>query len=260
MGVWKCRDHFLRKCVAEELGDIDMGQFGSGGEYDEIDEERVVEPLIALLDQNLLLRSRAASELGHLCRPSRKNGGERAVEPLIALLLDDDDVGVRSEAAFALGEMGDERAVEPLISLLGDEDFAITENAADALGRIGGERAVEPLIAYLGRVGGGIAIELLGKIGDERAVEPLIALLLDGDDSDVRSDAAIALGRIGDERAVEPLSASARNDDHESVRKVAEQALGRIGDRMEEVEGHLMKSGGRVSFVGDEDEGEAESS
>lgn len=56
---------------------------------------------------------------------------ERAVEPLIELLADDDRC-VRNKAAVALGEMGT-TAVEPLIELLKDENREVREAAELAL-------------------------------------------------------------------------------------------------------------------------------
>ena len=44
------------------------------------------------------------------------------MEPLIAALKDENP-GVRTEAAKALGEIGDARAVQPLIEALKAEDF-----------------------------------------------------------------------------------------------------------------------------------------
>tara|TARA_B000000460_G_C21378590_1_gene332805 strand:+ start:406 stop:630 length:225 start_codon:yes stop_codon:yes gene_type:complete len=50
---------------------------------------------------------------------------------------------VRLHAAEALGKIGDERAVEPLIEALNDEEGHVRRGAAVALGRLGYERAVE---------------------------------------------------------------------------------------------------------------------
>ena len=81
---------------------------------------------------------------------------------------------VRLHAAEALGKIGDERAVEPLIEALNDEDASVRRGAAVALGRLGAERAVEPLIEALndeeGHVRRGAAVAL-GRLGYERAVE-----------------------------------------------------------------------------------------
>ena len=53
--------------------------------------------------------------------------------PLIPLLTDS-DVGVRRQAAWALGALGDARALEPLLSALKDTDAAVRRQAAWAVG------------------------------------------------------------------------------------------------------------------------------
>ncbi len=120
--------------------------------------------------------------------------------------------------------------VSVLIHFLKDEDWYVRSNAAEALGEIGDARAVEPLIqALLGDESEGVrgeAAGALGHIGDARAVEPLIQALKD-EDWWVRKEAAWALGKIGDERAIEPLT-QALNDEEELVRAQAEAALEKI--------------------------------
>ena len=111
-------------------------------------------------------------------------------------MLKDEARSVRKFAAGALGSIGDVRAVEPLIAMLkDDEDYVACVYAAGALGSIGDTRAVEPLITMLKNEHPsmrGHAAEALGKIGDPRAVEPLIALEKDEIEA-VRSDASKAL-------------------------------------------------------------------
>ncbi len=76
-------------------------------------------------------------------------GDPRAVEPLIAVL-SDEDPAVRVAAAFALAALGDARAVEPLGMLLGDSSDA--EYAHDfvvpALKQVGGPRAMELIASW----------------------------------------------------------------------------------------------------------------
>ncbi len=184
--------------------------------------EKAVEPLItALKDEDANVRSEAAGAL-------RSIGDERAIEPLIATL-NDEDAHVRFCAALYLGSIGDERAVEPLIAALNDEEASVRESAAKALGDIGDERAIEPLIAALNDEEARVrksAARALGHIGDERAIEPLIAALND-EEASVRSRAAWALVYIGDERAIEPLTA-ALNDEDSEVRTAAAEALRRL--------------------------------
>ncbi|TAK34258.1 MAG: hypothetical protein EPO21_09935 [Chloroflexota bacterium] len=167
--------------------------------------------------EHLHLRGRAAMALGQI-------GETRAVEPLLAVLRDDNS-DVRGSAAAALGKIGDARAVEPLVAALRSNSLNVRSKATDALVKIGSP-AVEPLTAALRDDDSNvrwIAAETLWKIGDQLAVDPLVAALRD-DDSDVRWIAAEALGKIGDQRVVEPLVAALR-DGSMRVRKGAASAL-----------------------------------
>jgi HEAT repeat protein len=127
-------------------------------------------------------------------------GSERAVEPLLARL-EDEDASVRRAAAEALGPIGSERAVEPLLARLEDEYASVRRAAASALGRIGSERAVEPLLACLEDEAGDVrraAASALGRIGSEQAISPLLACLEDRR-ADRRIEALSALSQGIDE-------------------------------------------------------------
>ena len=67
------------------------------------------------------------------------------LEERLILALKDEDVGIRSAAAEALGEMGDGRAVVPLIYALKDSSWIVRYAAVKALGKIRDARALEPL-------------------------------------------------------------------------------------------------------------------
>jgi len=158
------------------------------------------------------------------------------------------DWEVRGDAAKALGVIGDERAVDPLIHILLDDDnINVVAAVIRALGNIGDERAVDPLIitfdeyerrfswelpiflhSYLGTP---IAVAL-GRIGGDRAIEALIGTFLQHEDDAVRKCAAEALGNIGDERAIEPLTV-ALEDSHPLVQEAAAEALEKIRQHKE---------------------------
>ena len=61
-----------------------------------------------------------------------------AVESLIACLRDE-NLGIRTNAAMALGNIGDTRAVEPLIESLNDHDEVMRSRASSALEEITGQ-------------------------------------------------------------------------------------------------------------------------
>jgi hypothetical protein len=71
--------------------------------------------------------------------------GRESVDGLVNAL-SDASPDVRSQAAWALGMIGDSRAVEPLSRALKDEDAEVREQAAWALGLIarGGDEEWEP--------------------------------------------------------------------------------------------------------------------
>ncbi len=70
--------------------------------------------------------------------------GRRTTEPFIKALRDE-DAGVRSGAAWILGNIQDASTVEPLIEALKDEDKDVRWLAVVALGNIGDERAIDPI-------------------------------------------------------------------------------------------------------------------
>jgi len=170
--------------------DLDV-KYGAAEALGEMRDNRAVEPLVTALknDEFSGVRWKAAEALSKIGAP--------AVAALIGALRHDDD-DVRWKAAIALGEIGDPRAIEPLILLLCDEDRFVKSHAALALGAIG-EPAVNPLLRALregdGNLRWGAAIAL-GKIRDPRAIEPLIEALADKYEN-VRAESASSLAALG---------------------------------------------------------------
>ena len=127
----------------------------------------------------------------------------------IALLqsLKGSSVEIRRRGIQILGKLGTLRAVEPLIAILQDEDHSVREQTVGALGEMRDPRAVEPLITALQDedhwVRGQVA-RVLGEMRDPRAVEPLLAALKD-EDPWVQEQAAEALKLIGTPEAVSAL-------------------------------------------------------
>jgi len=69
-------------------------------------------------------------------------GDESAVEPLITVLQEDEDSGVRKSVVYALANFGTARALEPLLEALQDADSGVRMAAADILAEFGDSRAV----------------------------------------------------------------------------------------------------------------------
>jgi HEAT repeat protein len=185
-----------------------------------------VEPLIDALSRNEVeARSNAAWALGAI-------GDRRAVLPLTETLQRDADETTREQAAWALGAIGDGGAVDGLSAALSDASGEVREQAAWALGAIGDARAAAPLGGALKSRDTKVreqAAWALGAIGDARAVPSLIASLSD-ERARVRKQTAWALGAIGDARATNALRASLRDSD-KGVREQARWALGVVDDK-----------------------------
>jgi HEAT repeat protein len=96
--------------------------------------------------------------------------------------------------------LGDSQANDALISALNDEDNLVRSNAALALGMIGDSNAIDPLIEVLEDDGDSkvrsSSAEAIGQIGDPRAADALIKSVKDDESDSVRSSAAEALKKI----------------------------------------------------------------
>lgn len=183
-------DQNVREEIVEALG--------------EIATEEAIMSLIAVLNTDL--DEKASRVL--------KEVGKPAVMPLITALNSDNET-IIWKAATILGEIGDKRAVEPLIALLLDEskdEYDRGDYVATALGKIGDARAVKPLITLASKhsedILTGMSVRALGQIGDHEAVEPLISILEDRETrecSHLRLETCWALCKLKDPRAIESL-------------------------------------------------------
>src|ERR1051325_8028599 len=183
-----------------------------------------VEPLVgALSRKESEARTNAAWALGAI-------GDRRAVSPLTETLRRDADEGVREQAAWALGAIGDHGATDALSAALNDSSPRVREQAAWAEGAIGDRGAVDSLVAALKDASGDVreqAAWALGAIGDARAVEGLSAALADAS-GEVLEQAAWALGAIGDARGAAPLTGALKSRAVDATGQAA-GALGAIG-------------------------------
>ncbi len=149
------------------------------------------------------------------------------VKGLVKALRYPRDWHVRAAAAESLGGRGDDRAVEPLITALDDNDAPQVVIAA--LGRLGDPRAVDRLVRVVAdgpawlRDPAAAALVMIGAPAAD-----FFMTTLQADDDALRGLAAHTLGTIGDDHALGPLVAALR-DHTASVRHAAAEALDRLG-------------------------------
>ncbi|HLV37274.1 MAG TPA: HEAT repeat domain-containing protein [Spirillospora sp.] len=146
------------------------------------------------------------------------------------VLRDDEDTGVRFQAAKSLAHFADPSTVPELLDGLRDVDMFVRVHVTDALIRVG-QPAVAGLVEALQDNNPAVrraAAKALGKIKHADAIDGLRLSTRD-DDADVRRFSVQALGRIGDESTVDVLGMALRDSDVR-VRKAAAGALWDMGD------------------------------
>lgn len=149
----------------------------------------------------------------------------------LAADLDSHDEAVRLRAVKSLAAAGD--APSLLANALTDASWRVRRVAAEGMADSGGREVVDTLVEALREHHRDAALlnsALTALARTREDVVMSIVALLDLDDADVRTYAALALGLIDDVRAVPPLIA--RLDDPDmNVRFHAIEALGRLGCR-----------------------------
>jgi len=138
--------------------------------------------------------------------------------------LESNDVTVRSDAAHALGKLGDEAAVAALARALQDADEYVRKSAVMALRRISGSTAAEALRAALADRSEQVVLQAVNGLRDMRdkgAVEVLIRVLTRRERS-LQLAATEALVRIGPD-AVGPLMTTF--EDKQLRRKIGTQVM-----------------------------------
>lgn len=193
--------------------------------------------------------------------------GHDLIRTLVNLLREDEDPGVRREAAIALGryamagELGNldqpdtDVVREALIESVEDEleDEVVRASAIEAVGVLSGEET-ENLIESIFRedsiwlrVG---AVDAMGRSANESWL-PLVIGEMESESPEMRHAAAFAAGEIGAELAIQPLRKLAINDGDREVQVAAIRGLGEIGGATAVV---ALKS---ILYEGDDDLREA---
>ncbi|MHB9132160.1 MAG: HEAT repeat domain-containing protein [Armatimonadota bacterium] len=122
----------------------------------------------------------------------------RAVDWLITLFANNNNITINPDAVKTLCSINDPRVVKTCLTLLKDGDLNTREYVAEKLGDFGDLRATEPLIAALREDTTRVrlkAVESLAKLKDQRTIEPLLKVLTEKG-TRVRSVAAFALKMI----------------------------------------------------------------
>ena len=153
------------------------------------------------------------------------------VEPLIEMAMNDPDPYVKDRAIWALGVIGDQRAVEPLVSILEEDDVAIRQRAVEALGKIDGPETLEILTRLTlydenPMIRNFALDELLSQKNTE--LVSLFASELGNGSPKIRINAARALAATKAPEALDALAQLATQDDEPSIRKLAVVSLGKL--------------------------------
>ena len=197
-------------------------------------------------------RRRAALELG------RRGESRRAVQSLLAALVEERDPVVRAAVLDSLARRGDRDAVESLATSLASRSSPDRTKIAATLGALAGDRAIRALVATLeddevsqaaqdalARIGVDAvphliralrapaatlpALDVLGQIGDLRAAGPITQMLAAEQES-VRIAAMDALAELEDERTATAVAALL-DGGSVTVQMRALSTLGRLGAR-----------------------------
>ncbi|MBD3181400.1 hypothetical protein GF312_03850 [Candidatus Poribacteria bacterium] len=151
-------------------------------------------------------------------------------EGLIAALQNENRI-VRRQAVIALGKIGDDRAIDPVVELLTDEDPGVKFYIPVALRMIGGDKMVEALHKAMKNEMAQVRIaaaDILGAIEDDTGIDLLIELLADNN-SYVKTSANNALIKIG--KPVVPKLIEVLNTEAEGIQLPSTDFIGdKIGD------------------------------
>ncbi|MGE4291318.1 MAG: HEAT repeat domain-containing protein [Desulfovibrio sp.] len=158
-------------------------------------------------------------------------GEERCVEavPVLAALLENENIGVQEAADVALRKIGGAETVEAILPLLRSERAPVRNLAMDILRQIGAQH-LEALVELIHDADADVRIfatDILGATGSVRAVTPLVRALLHDPEGNVRYQAAVSLGELGSDEAASALGRAMT--DEEWVQYAAVEALAKIG-------------------------------
>jgi len=158
----------------------------------------------------------------------------RAVDPLMRATRDD-AAGVRANAVWALGRIGDRKAGGAAIIALADRSPMVRQAAAGTVGHLETRNAMPSLTRLLreDRVASvrRTAAWAITQIGGEEPIQELATALQKDPDPTVREMCAWALGELsGGRNASAALLTAGKRDENADVRETAVWSLGEQGD------------------------------
>ena len=168
-------------------------------------------------------------------------GEDQSLLSLMEELTNSEDPGIREDAAYALGDLGEPEALPALLdAALYDEAIGVRQAAETAILRIGIEELIRILLNHEDPLVRGNAAEILGVYassnifgadGRFKALDALLQALSSDVDARVRTASIRALEEIGGEAAEIGVLQAAVEDEEVSVREVAVRALGNMKAR-----------------------------
>jgi len=184
-----------------ELGGIKLAAIEALGQIGDL---RAVDPLLKSLEsKDKWVRRAAAKALEEM-------EDKAIIQPLMRHLLleNEDDAEVRRSAAKALARMHPVEAIESLAQALKDPSLGVRLDAGYALGRIG-EPAIDVLIKARHDEDSKVrdsAVAALGNIGGKEVISQLISILRDeNEEPTVKLTAIQALYKLGDSESIAEL-------------------------------------------------------
>lgn len=218
----------VREAAAMALGDVGRGALKA------LDDPDLVEALVQALakDSDPLVRRSAALSLGKF-----GPDGKSALAALEAAV-DDANVTVRQNAAWALGRIG-AASVKGLKKALKDSDVLVQRDAAASLGQLDPEEArgaLDELVACCKIDNSPLriaALSVLNKIvtSDDGKFAAAIRAALTDSDLEVKQNAALTLANIGGTEAAPalPILLEALRDGDAELKPQAAAAIGNLG-------------------------------
>lgn len=220
----RASDPAVRAQAAKALEGADLGQFSA------LDDKDIATLAEALRGEEVPLRRAAAHAFSQLTHTPQGAALSRPALAALMAALNDPETRVSTEAAIALGHIGDRAALTPLIAALGDERGEVVTAAGAALGHLVDEGNAPLLVAALRHEKARRVVASLFGMLNEAAPTPELIRALSSPDVELRRGAALALQGLRDRRAAAALL-RALTDPDAGVRASAARGLGWLGDR-----------------------------